>query len=130
MKFSITIPLLMILFVSCGGNAASNVNLVPGNYEVITKINVPGLNLPPQKTTQCFTKQELLPRGKTSDKCKVLEQDVNGNTISWKLLCNGSKMDGKITYSGETFKGTMQIETGARKVNLILLGKRIGNCKK
>src|ERR1041385_5272561 len=60
--------------------------------------------------TKCVTQEEAdhstAPKMRDDD-CKVDSFKVEGNTMSWKVTCakRGATMEGKTTYSGDTFTG-------------------------
>jgi len=62
------------------------------------------------------------------------EVNVDGNTVSWKIICAGQNGEmegtGKITYSGDTMEGTMDlvIAGAGMHVKNTIRGKRIGEC--
>jgi len=112
----------------------------PGEYEIITKVEMTGmpLNVPPQTTTECMTEQDLIIKDATfSENCEIKDVKEVGNTISWKMKCtqDGQTMDssGQITYAGNSFKGNiimnMGTEDGKMTATTIIEGKRIGKCK-
>lgn len=115
-------------------------DFVPGLYEITSKVEMPEMpsSIPPQKTTQCMTKQDSLPtKNVASQDCKVTDLVTKGNTVSWKMECNqqGQKMKstGQITYNGESFAGTIKSDLGPQAGNMIITtvisGKRIGDCQ-
>ena len=114
-----------------------------GNWEVTMQMEMPGVDvkLPDFKSTQCITKEQLkdpaqaLPQGiqdKNND-CKVSDYKPSGNKATWKLTCtipvpiSGS---GEITYTGDTYDGSMTMTTGAGDMTMKYKGKRLGDCVK
>lgn len=98
-------------------------------------------SIPPVKTTQCLTKKDLVPstseKGKEK-KCKNIYARVTGNTVAFKTECvdEGVKSvsEGKITYSGSSYSGTVNIETTEKGEEPMtssakFTGRRIGKCK-
>lgn len=117
-------------------------NVTEGNWEVTTKMEMTGMPiLPPQKANQCVTKSKLVPEAGPPDpgqKCTMLDQKVSGDTVSWRMQCKSPRgtMDGegRITYSGKTFDGTMAAkitDPGGQATNMkmVFAGRHTGACK-
>jgi hypothetical protein len=109
-----------------------------GKWEITTKIEIPGMptNMPPMKNTQCLTKKDFVPENsQPGQECKFSETKVSGNTVTWKMECNGKggemKGTGEITYSGDSFKGTMKMKMPQQDMEMTshMEGRRIGDCK-
>ncbi len=125
--------LLIIAPISC---AKSGPDLNEGKWEITTSMEMPGMNMPPMKHTQCLTKKDMVPQSPNPDqKCKKIKTTIKGNTVSWVLECDaqGQKMTGTgtITYSGDSFEGssTASMPTVNMKMTSKISGRRIGNCK-
>jgi hypothetical protein len=108
-----------------------------GKWEITTKVEIPGMptNMPPMKTTQCLTKKDLVPENsQPGQECKFPETKIKGNTVTYTMECSGKegemKGSGEITYSGDTFKGTMKMQMPQANMEMIshMEGKRIGDC--
>jgi hypothetical protein len=70
------------------------VNMQEGEWETTmeVKMDMPGMPYPMQpmsfKTSNCLTKEDLVPHTAQKDQnCKVLEQKVKGDKVSWKVKC-------------------------------------------
>jgi hypothetical protein len=107
-----------------------------GLWEITTKTKIPGMEMPPMKHTQCITKNDLVPQSsQPGQECKITETKVIGNTVTWTMQCKtqGEEMKGtgKITYSGDSFEGTIIISMpqANMKITTHISGKRIGDCK-
>lgn len=122
------------------GTLSSAAPINEGKWEVTTEVVMEGMpfKMPPTKTTQCITKENMVPRnsGKNGS-CKVLDQRVSGSKVSWRVKCVDSHGttdgEGEITYSGETYKGTMNTKmtdkTGkTQSMKAKYTGRRIGDC--
>ena len=104
-----SIILLIAISISFAG---SGPNMKEGLWEITVKTKMPGMEMPPMKHTQCITKNDLVPQSsQPGQECKITETKVIGNTVTWTMQCKtqGGEMKGtgKITYSGDSFKGTM-----------------------
>ena len=109
-----------------------------GQWEITTKMEMPGMptSIPPVKNTQCLTDKDFVPENsQPGQECKFPETKVTGNTVTWTMECEGQggkmKGTGEITYSGDTFKGTMKIQMPQANMEMTshMDGKRIGDCK-
>jgi hypothetical protein len=116
--------------------AGSELNMKEGLWEITTKTKIPGMEMPPMKHTQCITKNDLVPQSsQPGQECKITETKVIGNTVTWTMQCKtqGEEMKGtgKITYSGDSFEGTIIISMpqANMKITTHISGKRIGDCK-
>jgi len=128
----------IILLTAASISFASSVpNMKAGLWEVTVKTEMPGMEMPPMKHTQCLTKKDFVPQGpqQPGQECKITDVKVDGDTATWTLECTtqGGKMKGtgKTTYSGNSFKGTMVMSMPQANMNITMHmnGKRIGKCK-
>nr|WP_319396473.1 DUF3617 domain-containing protein [uncultured Desulfobacter sp.] len=110
-------------------------NMNPGTWEIITKMEMPGMPGQSVTHTQCITEQDLVPVNKDpNNSCTVKNISTRGNTVSWEITCGGQggEMDGtgEITYAGDTMKGNMVMVMKAMNMTITntLSGKRIGPC--
>jgi hypothetical protein len=113
-----------------------------GDWKVTMTTSMQGLpfQMPPQtfSTTQCVTKDDLAPVDKSKQECVIKEQKISGNTFYWKILCEDKSArtegDGRITYSGSTYKGVINTRiTDKREGSNIttrtqLSGRYLGPC--
>ena len=115
-------------------------DFVPGQYEIISKVEMPGMpsSIPPQTTTQCITEKNIVPaKSVASQDCKIFDLVTKGNTVSWKMECSQQgqkiKSTGQITYNVKSFEGTVKTNLGPQSGNMIITtvisGKRIGDCQ-
>jgi len=120
--------------------AQADIDVKEGLWEISNHIEMSGMpiKLPDTTITQCIDKTKIIP--KTDDKinkyCKVIDQKVDGDTVSWKMECkNNMESEGSVTYHGETFEGsiTTKMEVpnmGVMTMTITATGKRIGECDK
>ena len=129
--------LLVFVFMLSFGTAMAGPNLNPGKWEITTETEMVGMSMsvPPVTHTQCITKEDLVPQSDEANKeCEVTDVKIDGDTVSWKIICAGQngQMEGtgRITYSGDTMEGTMDmvIKGAGMKVKNKIIGKRIGKC--
>ncbi len=119
---------------------AANVNVHEGKWETTMEMKMEGMNfpIPPVKATQCITKDDLVPKEKEKeDKCKVKNQKITGNTVTWSMECEdrGTKTEsqGEITYTGEGYHGTMRMKSTDKSGQTMvatgkMTGRRVGPC--
>ena len=93
------------------------------------------VKMPPINVTNCITKEQAenpestVPADKKTS-CKVANYEIDGNTVSWTLDCPKEQMKGKgsITYSGDTYTGTMEATVGEMQIKQKYTGKWLGEC--
>ncbi|MBW1893021.1 MAG: DUF3617 family protein [Deltaproteobacteria bacterium] len=130
-----------LLFVSVFILAAASIafagpNIKEGKWEMTTKMEMAGMpmEMPAVTHTQCLTKKDLVPQNAPDDqKCEPVKTKINGNTVTWTINCNSeggpAKGSGKITYSGDSFKGTVKMKQGGMDMTSHITGKYIGKCE-
>jgi len=128
--------LLIVFIVVSISFAGSEPNLQEGNWEITTKVDMPGIQMPPVKHTQCLTKKDLVPQSsQPGQECEITQSKVVGNTVSWTMRCSseGNIMEGtgKITYSENSFEGTIRMLMPQANMEMInhISGQRIGDCQ-
>lgn len=133
------------LFIFLATFSFAEPNMNEGKWEIITKVEIKGMpmQMPPQTFTQCIKKEDIVPKTQTqnnkNDECKVLNNEVNGNTVTWEIECKSNKSGvstgkGTVTYNGDTMEGRVDINVsggnmGDVKMIQHLNGKWIGDCK-
>lgn len=135
----ITLLLVSIVAVS---PALAQSPIREGRWEVTTQMqmaNMP-MQLPPMKTTRCVTAEEVkdpasaVPRGAPGDNsCKVSDQKVEGNKISWKMACTGQQKmtgSGEIVVNGDTYDGVAKMTMDMGEMTMKYSAKRLGDCTK
>jgi hypothetical protein len=134
--------MLILILLSIGTLWASEINMKPGKWEIVTETTMQGapggMQMPPQKFihTQCLTREEMIPKSKeTGGNCRISDLKQDGDTIRWKITCNNaggkSHGSGQISYHGTRFEGTMTIRVeGEISFSLTskMEGRWIGEC--
>lgn len=138
MSMKLILPGILLVLTACLSGQEKGVNLNPGLWEITTTTEMegmPGMAPPPMTHTQCITAESLVPQSEgESDVCQVSDMEVDGNTVSWKILCSGQgggmEGTGSITYNGDTMEGTMEMVMQAMNMKMknTLTGRRIGEC--
>jgi len=117
--------------------AGSGPNMQEGLWEITIKMEMPGMpvSMPPMTHTQCITNENMVPRGspQQAEECKITESKVDGDTVTWTMECDSpegkARATGKITYAGDTFKGTIKMTMQGMETIQHLSGRRIGDCR-
>jgi hypothetical protein len=118
--------------------AGSGPNMQEGKWEVTTRMEMPGMSMsiPEVTSTQCLTKKDFVPQGsQQGQECKITKTKVDGNTVTWTVKCSGQGGEvtgnGKMIYSGSSFKGTIEMTMVQSNTKMIshINGHRIGDCE-
>lgn len=105
-------------------------------WEVTMKMEMPGMPAMPARTTQvCKNKGDRDPskmgsKDRDSD-CKMVDLKQSGNRSSWRMVCTKPEPMtgvGEVTYSGDSYNGTMKITRGEMNITQTMSGKKIGSC--
>lgn len=95
--------------------AAPSVNMQDGQWEITTRIDMPGMPaeaMKPHTVKTCLTKDKCVPEAdQQQTDCTMKDQKVDGNTVSWTVVCKDTTGTGTITYAGDTFNGQMESST-------------------
>jgi hypothetical protein len=108
-----------------------------GQWEGTAQMDMPGMQMPAMKSTQCVTPDQLkdplnaLPTGPNPGACKASDYKADGSKVSWKMVCQGMSGTGELTFKGDTYDGTMKMSMGPQgEMAMKLTGKRTGDCTK
>lgn len=138
MKKSFLLTALMTLLFISPAYSGSGPDFQEGQWEITTSVEMPGMpvSMPPQKHTQCITRKDMVPQNSDSSQdCDITEQNISGNTVTWKMKCKSSAGtttgSGQITYGKDTFSGTFTsvIPQANMKMTSKMSGRRLGPCK-
>lgn len=102
-------------------------------WEMATKMEIPGMAMPPMKHTFCQPKGGAYKPDKSpQDKnCEMTDVQVSGNTTKWKMRCSGKDAmegSGEMTRTADTMNGTIKMSMKNGQMTQIISGKRIGTC--
>lgn len=131
----------LLVLLGLASDAAA-VDMLEGEWMTMVETTMEGggMSMPPMSNTMttCLTKKDLVPdpNQEGSEGCKVLEQKVSGNTVTWRVVCDqdGTKMEGsgEMTYRGASYSGTMRttskMEGETMTANMKLSGRHLGPC--
>ena len=132
------------LLTLVSGAQAGPIDMNPGEWEMTTTVKMEGMpgmpgEMPPHVMKRCLTEGDIVPRDEEQQKeCKVTDQQVDGNQVSWSVVCDGERMkgtgSGSGTWSGDTFEGAFDLKMdmpgqGEVTMHATMKGKRLGACK-
>lgn len=110
----------------------------PGRWQTTVQMEMTGMpgKMPARTVVTCVTKEQaekpenLIPKaGDKRGGCTYTDVKVDGSSISWKMTCdNGMAGDGKITYSGDSYDGSMHMKMKDRDISATYSGKFMGEC--
>jgi len=118
--------------------AGAGPDVQEGMWEITTVTTMSGMaiQMPPQKHTQCFTNDDMVPIDpKAPQSCVIKEKRYEGNTLNWTMECNSEDVKtvstGSITYDRDSFSGGMEIAIGGSDMKLVntMSGRRLGPCE-
>ncbi len=122
---------------STAGTAVSKgVNMQEGKWEITTTFEMPGMPagaMKPQTHTACLSKKDYVPKDtQQQSDCTMKDSKINGDTVTWDVVCKSSSSKGSITYAGTTFDGVIEtvMKQGDKETNakMTMKGKHIGPC--
>ena len=129
--------LAVMISVSCIANgwAGSGPDIQEGNWEITTKVSMPGvpMKMPPFTSVQCLKKSNPVPQNKQpGQECELQDVQVKGNTVTWSISCTNpqGKMtgQGKATYNKDKMTGSMTMQSQDMSMAFDMKGHRIGAC--
>ena len=136
--------IVFLLLFSSGAMAGPPMK--EGKWEITTttEMKMPGMpfQMPPHTVTrtQCLSQETRVPETQQSpeEKCKTIERNVKGNTVTWVMECKGpegtTRGEGKVVYKGDTFDGVFKMKMegkemeGAETVHR-MRGRWVGPCE-
>jgi len=124
------------MFLFSGIAFAEDPNMKEGLWEITMTMEMPGMpvQMPPQTHTQCITKKNMVPQKEDpNQECKMIKHDIKGDTVTWVVECETPEgkalMNGRVTYKGNTFDGTVKITQAGMDMTQKMKGKWIGECE-
>jgi len=137
---SISISMLVLGLVAVVTITAQQGLMRPGRWQNTVQMQMPGMpmQMPPQTTTRCVTAEQLardpnswIPSGPDGSACKISDQKVVGNKVTWKVACTGQMAmtgDGELTFMEDSYEGTLMASTAMGGMTMKLSGKRLMDC--
>lgn len=131
--FGAVIAVSIFLF---SGQVSAGDEMKEGLWEITVSMDMPGMpmKMPGQTYKQCLTKKEMIPQKEKKDKkCRMIKNNKKGDTVIWLMECKDkdgtTTIDGKATYKGSSFKGTVKVKHADGDITQHLSGRWIGQCK-
>ncbi|MFC4161082.1 DUF3617 domain-containing protein [Chitinimonas lacunae] len=139
---------LIALFALIAASAAhAEPQATPGQWEITTKMSMSGaqkMDMPPMTVKFCLKPEDAKDwrkqtmandqSGQNKD-CKILEQNVSGNTVKFRMRCEGKQatdIAGEISYQPKSFNGRTTINTQTGQGNMTIRNefnaRHLGNC--
>jgi hypothetical protein len=129
---------LFVLVLLCAAGTAhpAGVDMKEGEWEISseTSMAMEGMSMPPManKSTYCLTRKDPVPKSERDKECRIVDQRVTGNKVSWRMECKNGEGEGEISYRGTTYGGYFRmkmVEEGqAMTMNTKLAGRYFGPC--
>ena len=111
----------------------------PGKWNIKMQMEIPGVpfKMPPVTTEVCLTEEDLanpdkaVPKDAKKD-CKVGDYKIDGKTVTWTIDCPKQNMKGtgEITYTENSYAGSMDMTVGEQQMKTKYSGKWLGECTK
>lgn len=115
--------------------ASPSVNMQEGKWEITTTFEMPGMPagaMKPQTFTTCMSQKDYVPADKEQKDCTMRDVKVDGNTVTWSVVCKDSAGKGRVTYAGSTFDGVVEttMKEGGKELTakMSMKGRHIGPC--
>ncbi|HEY0370868.1 MAG TPA: DUF3617 family protein [Thermoanaerobaculia bacterium] len=135
--FAVLVALVVMLPASAADHPGK-----PGKWQMKIEMEIPGMpvKMPPITHEICLTEEDMKnpekavpgadPKRQTD--CKVGDYKVNGNTVSWTIDCpkQNTKGTGEVTYTEDSYTGTMKMTVGEQEMKAKYSGKWLGTCEK
>ena len=128
---------VIISFVWITGASAE---IKEGQWEITTKTEMKGMQMPATTMKQCITNKDPVPqKQEKGQECKMKDQQVSGDTVTYTMECKRAEgtivSSGKMTYKANTFNGTTDTTFKTKgqpdmKMISTMTGKYLGPCPK
>jgi hypothetical protein len=116
--------------------APKGVDMKDGKWEITTTMEMQGMPagmMKPHTFTACLSQKDKIPQDANQKDCSMKDVKVEGNTVSWEVVCKDSSGKGRIAYAGSTYDGTMDMtmKEGGREMTakMTMKGKHLGPCE-
>lgn len=130
------LTVILALFLaawSVGPAHATDLDLKEGLWEITLTLEMPRAPMPPQKFTQCLTRENAIPRPpQEMHDCSPRKIQVQGNKVVWEWDCRTGEgpvsLAGEIVYQGEKMNGWLKVRQGGLEVKQRLSGVWLDKC--
>lgn len=129
----------VILFPLCLSTNAAELPINPGLWETtMTRTNFMATEPVTETTTQCVKETSFDPGSMMKDAqgCNLVEEELNGDTLNFRMECNiqGTQgtVEGTFQTDGQTGQGNMDMTINLGEMNMSMnmewVAQRIGDC--
>lgn len=126
----------LILICAAGSAHSAGVDMKEGNWEIASEssMTMGAMSMPSMgsKSTHCLTRENPVPASEQDKECRIVNQKVTGNKVSWRMECKKGEGEGEISYHGTTYDGFIRmkmVEDGqTMTMNTKLTGRYLGPC--
>jgi uncharacterized protein DUF3617 len=132
--FSLSSLVSVCVFVAGNAYAAQpTVPMTPGQWEITIHPLEP-FEGPPLTTVTCVTPEMVAkidgPKTKRTDPCQATPATLVNGVLEYTVNCakTGRKSSTKITYAGDTYSGTVIVETPNGMIKQSIEAHRLGEC--
>ena len=138
---STSIAVLVVSLAAAAAVIAQQGPMRPGRWQNTVQMQMPNMpvQMPAQTTTRCVTAEQLqrdpnswIPSGPDGSSCKISDQKIVRNTVTWKVACTGQMAmtgDGELTFMEDAYDGALKATVPQMgEMTIKLTGKRVGDC--
>lgn len=118
--------------------AMAEIDMVEGEWESTLELQEGQKALSPSTWKECLSQHAPAPSLDSGqfDECRIKEQNIAGNTVSWHVVCSerGRKMKGKgeVTFHGDKYVGTLKLkfpnDSSGMSTEVKISGQRLDPC--
>jgi hypothetical protein len=135
----IRIFVTLALAAACASAQAQEMK--PGLWEIVTTMQMQGMQLPGGKFSHCYTAQDVAAgkqySGDDAGKCVISNLKSGGGNVSYDIACDaeGGKMTGSVkgtvAPTAYTFEQKLRMtpDQGMGDMHSTIKGRRLGDCK-
>jgi hypothetical protein len=134
--------LLLMSGLWAAAPALADLSMKEGKWETTSETVMEGMpyQMPAQKIVHCVTTKDVVPvTGERRESCKILSQNIKGNTVTYKMKCadkeGTTEIEGESTYAdnGASYKGNTSMRLTDKQgkttnMKVKVAGRRIGEC--
>jgi hypothetical protein len=136
----------VLLAATAAANAADHINIAPGNWEIVSSMEMPNMpsmaQRPPMTLTHCVKPEDLgnshtfaEKMQQRNGKCTFSDFKFDGDKMSYSFACeNGGSGSAEFTFAGTSYEATTKITVPAtdkhQGMTMISHAKarRVGDC--
>lgn len=89
--------------------------------------------MPPNTFHHCLDDNAVPYQESEDQKCETVSKKVSGNTVTWKISCQGedgpTEMEGVTKYTDSSMDSQVKMKSKHGEMNMHMTGKKLGACK-